>query len=305
MHIYTNKRLRPFFYPVIKLSQWLGTYHPKSLARIRYYARFHKPLHLKTPRTLNEKILFLSLKTDTSLWTVCTDKYEVRDYIEQCGLDDILVKLYGVWENASDIDFNNLPNNFVLKATHGCGDVLIVEDKNKLNISEVIDDFNKDVNTVYGALESAHHYMRIQAKIIAEELLKDDTGKSVIDYKFWCFNGKPHFIFVGSNRTNTTLDIMLYDLLWKEHPEYLLFDNEHLHGSPIPKPKNLDKMIEVAEKLAAPFECVRVDLYNIRGKIYFGELTFTSYGGLMDYFTDEFQLLAGSIIDLSGTKVIK
>lgn len=305
MHINTNKKLRIIFLPLIKFCEWLGTYYPTSFARVRYFARFHKLPDLKNPRTLNEKILYMSLKTDTSLWTDCTDKYKVREYVKQCGLEDILVKLYGVWDLASDIDFNDFPEQFVLKATHGCGDVLIVKDKTKLEIPKVVSDFDKDLNTVYGALESAHHYMRIKPRMIAEELLMSDSAVSVVDYKIWCFNGNPEYIFVGSNRTENTLDIMIYDLNWKEHPEYMLFDKEHLHGASLAKPQNLEKMIEVARKLAKPFPCVRVDLYNIEGKIYFGELTFTSYGGLMNYFTDEFQMLAGSQIDLSGVKVVR
>ena len=310
MHIRTNPKLNKYFKPVIAFCEWLGVHHPILLARIRYFARFKKPLDLKNPQTLNEKILFLSLKTDTTMWTDCTDKYKARDYVKQCGLEDILVKLYGVWDKASDIDFNQLPDEFVLKATHGSGDIKVVTDKSKLNIPELVAEFDKDLKTVYGALESGHHYMRIQPRMIAEELLHNDpeTAKisfSIIDYKIWCFNGKVHWLWACANRDEHTTEVMTYDIDWNAYPEYSIFENDYRHGEILPKPKNLKRMIEVAEILAKPFPCVRVDLYNIDGKIYFGELTFTSYGGLQDFYTDEFQQLAGSQIDLSEVKVVR
>ena len=310
MHIRTNPRLNKIFKPVIMFCEWLGVHHPILLARIRYYARFKKPLHLKNPQTLNEKILFLSLKTDTTLWTRCADKYEVRDYVKECGLEDILIPLVGVWEHATDIDFNKLPDEFVLKATHGSGDIKVVTDKTKLDIPKIVDEFEEDLKHQYGALESGHHYMRIHTRMIAEELIHNDpeTAKissSIIDYKIWCFNGKVHWLWACANRDEHTTEVMTYDTEWNAHPEYSIFENDYRHGEILPKPKNLEKMIEVAEKLAKPFPCVRVDLYNIDGKIYFGELTFTSYGGLQDFYTDEFQMLAGSQIDLTGVKTIR
>lgn len=310
MHIRTNPRLNKIFKPVIMFCEWLGVHHPILLARIRYYARFKKPLHLKNPQTLNEKILFLSLKTDTALWTRCADKYEVRDYVKECGLEDILIPLVGVWEHATDIDFDKLPDEFVLKATHGSGDIKVVTDKTKLDIPKIVDEFEDDLKHQYGALESGHHYMRIHPRMIAEELIHNDpeTAKissSIIDYKIWCFNGKCYWLWACANRDEHTTEVMTYDTDWNAHPEYSIFENDYRHGEILPKPKNLERMIEVAEKLAKPFPCVRVDLYNIDGKIYFGELTFTSYGGLQDFYTDEFQKLAGSKIDLSGVKTVK
>lgn len=310
MHIRTNPKLNKIFKPVIAFCEWLGVHHPILLARIRYFARFKKPLHLKNPQTLNEKILFLSLKTDTTLWTRCADKYEARNYVKECGLEDILIPLVGVWDHATDIDFNKLPDEFVLKATHGSGDIKVVTDKTKLDIPKIVAEFEEDLKHQYGALESGHHYMRIKPRMIAEELIHNDpeTAKissSIIDYKIWCFNGKCYWLWACANRDEHTTEVMTYDPDWTAHPEYSIFENDYRHGELLPKPKNLDRMIEVAEKLAKPFPCVRVDLYNIDGKIYFGELTFTSYGGLQDFYTDEFQKLAGSKIDLSGVKVVK
>lgn len=310
MHLRTNPKLNKISKPIIWFCEWLGENHPIALASLRYYARFNKPLRLNNPKTLNEKILYLSLKTDTTLWTKCADKYEVRDYVKECGLEDILIPLIGVWNHATDIHFDKLPNEFVLKATHGSGDILVVTDKSKVNWPKVRNMFKKDLSQRYGAIESGHHYMRIVPKIIAEKLIQNDPetariSSSIIDYKMWCFNGKVHYIWACANRNDSTTEVMTYDTDWHAHPEYSIFDHDYRHGKLLPRPKNLEKMIEVAEKLSKPFPCVRTDLYNIDGKIYFGELTFTSYGGLQNFYTDEFQKLAGSQIDLTGVKAIR
>ncbi len=230
-------------------AMWLGVHHPILLARIRYFARFKKPLHLKNPKTLNEKILFLSLKTDTSLWTKCADKYEVRDYVKDCGLEDILIPLVGVWEHATDIDFDKLPDEFVLKATHGSGDIKVVTDKNKLDIPKIVAEFEEDLKHQYGALESGHHYMRIHPRMIAEELIHNDqeTAKissSIIDYKIWCFNGKVHWLWACANRDEHTTEVMTYDTEWNAHPEYSIFENDYRHGEILPKPKNLGRRLK-------------------------------------------------------------
>lgn len=304
MHIRTNPLLNKLFQPLIIFCEWLGEHHPITLAKIRYFARFKKRLNLNNPQTLNEKILFLCLKTDTTLWTRCSDKYAVRSFVEEKGLKDILIPLIGVWDKATEIDFEKLPEEFVLKGTHGSGDILIVTDKTKIDWSKTVKMFEKDLSKRYGALESGLHYMRIVPRMIAEELIQNDEetqkiSSSLIDYKIWCFNGKCQYIWTCANRDEHATDVMTYDREWNSHPEYSIFYSGYKHGEILPKPKNLERMIEIAEKLSEDFPCVRVDLYNVGGKIYFGELTFTSYGGLQDFYTDEFQKLAGNMIDLN------
>lgn len=309
MHIRTNKTLNLLFRPVLLFCEWLGAHYPKTLVKLRYFERFHTPLHLTHPQTLNEKILYLSLRTDTALWTTCADKYAVREYVQACGLGDTLVKLYGVWDTIEEIDFSRLPHEYIIKTTHGSGDVTIVKDNSTFDKTSVVAYYTKELSKRYGAIEGGKHYMRIEPRLIIEELLHNDAeslkhSTSIIDYKIWCFNGKAHYIWACCNRTKTGVDVMTYDREWNAHPEYSRFNQEYREGQLIPKPKNLDKMLAYAEKLATPFPCVRVDLYNLDGKIYFGELTFTSLGGLMDFYSDEFQLLAGSKIDLSNVETI-
>lgn len=295
-----EKRL---FKPIVAVVGFWGRHCPESLVRIRYLLRFKKRLDLTSPQTLNEKILYLSLRTDTSIWTRLADKYEVRNYVGECGLSEILVPLYGHWSDVEQIDFSELPNSFVLKTVQGSGDIIIVRDKAQLDVDSVRRLMTTALRTKYGELEGGKHYMRIKPAIIAEELLNnDDSSKeystSIIDYKIWCFNGRPRYIFVCCNRDKNGTDVMTYDLDWVAHPEYSVFDHHYRRGKIIPKPANFDRMIDVATILAKPFPVVRVDLYNLAGILYFGEMTFTSLGGLMNYYTDDFQLYAGSLIDL-------
>ena len=300
MHITKNPFLKILFKPLISTAKWLGKKHPKTLVRIRYLLRFRKRLDLNNPKTLNEKILYLSLCTDTSEWTMLSDKYSVRKYVEDCGLNENLVKIYAHWVNEQDIDFKNLPNSFVIKSVQGCGDIILVNDKNTIDESDIREKIEPMLHERYGALEGGKHYLRIEPAIIVEELLPIENGQSLTDYKIWCFNGKPEFILTCSKRFKGGVYLGSYDKDWNYRQNDMVFSKEHPEEKePLAKPENLDKMLEIAENLAKPFPCVRVDLYNINSKIYFGEMTFTSLGGLMDYYTDDFQKMAGSMIDLN------
>lgn len=304
MGIRTNPVLNIICRPIIWAASFLGRNYPEILVKMRYLVRFRKILNLNNPKTLNEKILYMSLRTDTTMWTRLADKYNVRGYVEECGLADTLITLYGHWESADDIDFDMLPEGFVLKTVQGSGDIILVKDKQGSDITKIRKLMNNAVRTRYGELEGGKHYLRIKPAIIAEGLLFNDEesakySTSIIDYKMWCFNGKVHYIWACCNRDSHGTDVMTYDTEWKEHPEYSVFNKHYRQGPILPRPKNLDKMIEVAEKLAKPFPVVRVDLYNLAGKIYFGEMTFTSLGGLMDFYTDEFQNMTGDLIDIN------
>lgn len=287
-----------------KICGYIGEKYPKEWITLRYFLRFHKPIHWKYPRNLNEKILYLSIFTDTSKWTELADKFSVRKYVTDCGYKDSLVELYGVWKNANDIDFNQLPKQFVMKTNHGSGEIKVIKNKSLIDKKQIIDYFNKAVATPYGAIEAGMHYLRIKPCIIAEQLLVNDIdsqkySSSIIDYKCWCFNGKVYYIWVCCNRDSHGTDVLLYDRDWNVHIEYSIFTKHYRRGEVIPRPANLSEMINIAEDLAHPFPCVRVDLYNIGRKIYFGEMTFTSLGGLMNFFTDEFLRKAGDLIDLN------
>lgn len=304
MHVRTNKILNLTLRPLVIASEWLGKHDPTMLMKIRYFMRFHKRLNLKNPQTLNEKILYLSLKTDTTKWTRLADKYAVRSYVKECGLEHILTKLYAHWTKEEEVDFDVLPDNFVLKSVQGCGDVIIVKEKADLDQEAAKKSIHTMLHERFGALEGGVHYMRIKPAAIVEELLPIEEGGYLIDYKIWCFNGKACFILTCSNRTKSGVMLGSYDTEWNYHKEHLISSKEHpVRPNPLPKPENFEEMLKIAETLSKPFPQVRVDLYNIKGKIYFGELTFTAYGGLINYYTEEFQRMAGDKIDVKLNNV--
>lgn len=302
-HPTMSKVGRIAFYPLIKFCAWLGENHPVTLVKFRYLFRFQKLPNLKNPKDLNEKILYLKLFTDTSRWTILADKYRVRDYVKECGLEKYLIPLVGVWNNADDIDFTNLPSSFIFKANNGCGKSsnLIVKDIAKLDISKTRDLLQSWLNEKHiGALAAEPQYKKMPPCVLAEVLLPEEAGKkSPIDYKIWCFNGKAHYIWTCSDRDSNGTEVMTYDTAWNALPEVCVFESRYRKGKLLPKPENLDEMLRVAETLTKPFPCVRLDLYNINGRIFFGEMTFTSLGGMMDFYTPDFLKKMGDMVDLN------
>ncbi len=273
------------------------------LTKIVYYRKFGKALNLKDPKDLNEKIQWLKLNSNTSQWSRLSDKYAAREYVRECDCSENLVDLYGKWDNASEIDFDALPHSFVLKSNHGCGGNLLVEDKSTLDIESSVAKLNGWLSKSYGKKHAEFHYLDIKPCIIAEELLHNNSADyehstSLIDYKVWCFNGKPHYIFVCTNRTHGSIDLVVYDLDWRVQEGALNSTSHFKIGKSIPRPDALSEMLKVAEKLAKPFPQVRADFYIVDNKVYFGEMTFTSAAGMMNYFTDEFLLHLGGLIDL-------
>ena len=278
---------------------------PASYAKYVYKKATGRKLNLKDPKDYNEKVQWLKVYSDTSMWTKLADKYKVREYIEECGLEEILVKLYGVWERAEDIDFDKLPDKFVLKTNHGHGRNLFVRNKNQLNIEETREKFNDWIKEKYGLVSFEPHCWKIPRRIIAEEFLEDKlTSKissSIVDYKFQCINGEPEYVTIMFDRA-IAIKSCAFDMQWnslRDHAAgYLANDYSDLITS---KPERLDEMIKICRILSKPFVQVRVDLYEVDRKVYFGELTFTPGGGL-GYFTPEYFLKIGEKMDLSKAK---
>lgn len=289
---------------MLDIKAWLAHYDAKKCMSIYYKASLHKDMNWDNPTNLIEKINWLQLNSDTTLWTKCADKYRVREYLKEKGCGNYLNELYGVWDKAEEVDFESLPNQFVLKANHGCGEVMVVKDKSTLNIEQTRKKMSKWLKDNYGKKSGQTHYTRIKPCIIAEELLVQSeelnsfSPKSLVDYKVWCFGGEPESIFVAYNRHNTLMvNMALYDTKWKPIPQYLR-DTDLEKYNPnvsIPKPDCLEEMLEIARKLTKPFPEVRLDFYIINGKPYIGEMTFTSGYG---YFTDDYYEYLGSKVNL-------
>lgn len=301
--------IRSRYYALIikytKIYREIVNKYPKKAIDMMWFRCYRSSFPWDNPVTLNEKIVWLSGKTDTSLWTKYSDKYEVRKHIEDLGLGHILTKCYGVWDDFDDIDLSKLPDSFVLKCTHDCGSTIVVNDKNLMNMNYTRKFIQSHLKTILGYETCEPHYTKIKPRIMAEEVIKFDTSlsSSIIDYKFWVFNGKCDYCMLVYDREpeekggHYILD--LYEVRpWKQ-TKGLISKYDNRYNRIMPPPDNLDEMVRVAETIGKGFPEIRVDLYNVKGKIYFGEMTFTSQGGRMSYYTDEFQKITGEMIDLN------
>lgn len=258
-----------------------------------YYEAFGKELNLDNPKTFNEKINWMKLKYKNELATICADKYEVRGYLEKKGYKWLLNDLIGVYESVSDLDVDKLPDRFVLKATHGSGWNLIVKDKNSVNWFPwklIMKSWLKQ-NFYYYGREWVYNNMK--PRIICEKYLEDDNGE-LLDYKVYCFNGEPKFVQVDVDRFGHHT-ANYYDINWNDMP--FQYDDEN-SGRIINKPKNLEEIIKISRDLSKDFPHVRVDFYEVNGRLYFGELTFFSASGTAKFNPEKYDEIIGSWLSL-------
>lgn len=279
----------------------LGYNNPKKLSNILYENCFGKAINWNSPTNLNEKINWLAFNTDTSIWSTLADKYKVRNYIKQKGFEHILTQIYGVWDNVDFIDFNKLPNKFVLKCNHDAGTAIFIKDKTKLNIDELKLRLKENLNSPFGVKTAEPHYLGIKRLIFAEEFLEErnSLSNSLIDYKFWSFNGITDYCHVIYNKQiykEKKSDVYAVKN-WKRLNGKLINVHESLNLL-LPKPSRLKEMIEIIYQLTNEFPECRVDLYECNNKVYFGELTFTSACGRIKNYSEDFLLELGNSITL-------
>lgn len=274
--------------------------HGVIVNRISYYKATKRWLNLRNPKTWSEKLFWLNKYWQPEEKSICADKYRVREWVAQKGYPDILLQLLGVYDKAEDIVFEDLPNRFVLKCNHGCACNVIVEDKSLLNIPEACRKLNGWLKRDYSLSYNEAHYHSIPPKIICEQFLPVNTYADVVDFKIHCFNGIPRWIGICYDRAKdaTNQKEMIYSPEWKRLM-YLKSDRSD-DGKWLDKPKNLDRMLEIARAFSKEFPYVRVDLYSVGEKIFFGELTFTPSGNMPeDEYTEEVATIAGDYLDLS------
>lgn len=264
----------------------------KAMINLQYKISTGRKLNLENPQRFTEKLQWYKLNYRNPLMTKCSDKYNVREYIISKGYGDILVPLYGVYENAEDIDFDKLPNKFVLKTTNGSHTNILCKDKSKLDREATIKILNEWLNKRSSKLGREWSYYDIKPRIICEKYLDKDENDDLIDYKFFCFNGEPFCLYIIVERyLEHGIKLGIYDLE---------FNKLNYKRSDIPdmttyavKPKNFEKMVEIAKDLSRDFPHVRVDFYNVNGQIYFGELTFYDGSGYKGYSPDDFDFILG------------
>ncbi len=254
-------------------------------------------MNLDNPKTYNEKLNWYKLNYKNDLMIQCVDKVLVDEYVKSKGLGHILTKKYAIWNNPEEIDITNLPNKFVIKTNHDTGGVVVCrrkEDFNKDKYDFIKKHFEKDFCDYY--LEWPYKF--VEKKIFAEEIIETNNGKFPLDYKFFCFNGEPKFIFVGSER-ETEFKIDFFDTEWNWLNVKRNYPNAKKHPE---KPGNLAEMLEIAKVLSKDFPHVRVDLYNENGKIRFGELTFYSGAGIGRLYPHSFDYKFGEYFDIECIK---
>ena len=258
---------------------------PKLNTQVWYHHKFGKWLDLKHPQTSNDKVLWLKLNTyyNNPLITQCADKYAVREYVQKQGCGDILNELYGAWTNPDEIDFNALPDKFVLKNNYFYHMNLVVTDKSKLDIPATRKMLKEWLKSDGHLLRSEMQYAAIPKKIIAEKFIETEDGLAPADYKIYCCNGKPLYVMVCIGREqNVKPKFYYFDIKGNLQRELTRDGLKAPQDFKYDIPAGWDEMIKYAEKLSAPFPFVRADFYLEKGQVIFGELTFTPAAGLDD-----------------------
>lgn len=272
----------------------------KTMLKLQYRIKLKRKLDLKTPKRYTEKLQWYKLNYHDPAMMKCVDKYGVRDYITAKGLNEILNTLYQVVDDPAQIDFDALPDKFIIKTTNGSGTNIICRDKTTLNIEETKSKLKDFLSMAEASAGREWAYGGSSKRIIIEQLLEDPSNQDlgVSDYKFLCFGGEPKYIVYDKDRFSDHKR-NFYNVDWN----YVSVDSDvGCFGDVVEKPKNLGRMIEIARQLSKDFPAVRVDLYNIDGQIYFGELTFYPWSGYVQFSPDEFDIELGDYFALPEVK---
>ena len=284
----------------LRVNSKLGLYNnmdDKKFIEKMFKATMDYPLNLENPKSFNEKLQWLKLYDRNPLYTKLVDKYKVREYISEKIGEDYLIPLLGVWDDPEEIDFDSLPNKFVLKCNHNSGlGMCICTDKSKIDIKKVKNELKSGLAQNYYLNGREWPYKNVSRKIICEKYMTDETGKNLRDYKFYCFDGKPKIVGIYQDRNSdkeTTGDFFDMNFEWVD----LKFGMPNALNKP-QKPQKFQEMIKIAEILSEGIPEIRVDLYISNNKIYFGELTFFDGGGFDKIEPLEWDYKLGSWIKL-------
>lgn len=262
--------------------------------KLEYFFGMKKFLNLENPQTFNEKLQWLKLYAKKKEYTNLVDKYEAKNHVAKILGKDHIIPTLGVWDRFEDIDFEKLPNQFVLKCTHDSGGLVICKDKTQLNIKKARKKINKSLKKNFYLEHREYPYKDVRPRIIAETYMVDESGIELKDYKFFCFDGEPRMLFVATDRPYDTR----FDFFDTEF-NHLPFKQGHpLATKKIVKPKGFDEMLRFAALLSKDMPHVRIDLYDINGKIYFGEYTFFHFSGNVPFEPEEWDYKVGQWLNL-------
>ena len=282
------------------IGKFLYRFYPylpsKTAVKLKYYYCFGRKLDLNNPRSYNEKLQWLKLYDKHPEYSQLVDKIEAKKYVANIIGDKYIIPTLNVYEKVEDIDWDKLPNQFVLKTNHGCGRMIICKDKSKLNIGEEKKMLRTALRQYYSRWNNEYPYRFVHRRMLLEPYMEDETGE-LRDFKFLCFDGEPYCLFVATDRGKKDVETKFdfYDMDWN----FLSFTNGHPNsGRLILPPQHFDEMKEIARKLSKGFPHIRVDLYNINGTIYFGELTLFHWSGLKPFVPERWDYILGEKIHL-------
>lgn len=286
---------KPYLIPLGMQNHGMGWIVPDALyLKCKFYNELGYRLNLKAPSTFNEKLQWLKLYDRRPIYTKMVDKYEVKQYVADIIGEEFIIPTLGVWDEFDDIDFEALPDQFVLKCTHDSGGLVICKDKSKFDVDEARTKIQGCLDTDYYLLGREWPYKNVRRRIIAEAYLADEFVTELKDYKLMCFNGCVKCTFVCSERYSSEgLKVTFFDREWNQMP----FERHYPASMvPIVKPRQYEKMIELAEKIGADIPFVRVDFYEMNGQIFFGEITLYPGCGFEEFIPAEWDYILGEWI---------
>ncbi len=276
----------------LKLINLLAFIPKKPYLKMVYKIKTGKKLNLKNPKGFNEKLNWLKLYDIHEEYTQLVDKLAVRDYITQKIGADYLIPLVGNWDKFEDINFDLLPEKFVLKCNHDSGSVKLIQNKNDIDRQGLQKFFKGRLKLSPYVMGREYPYRKVKPCIIVEQYMETANGTGINDYKFFCFNGKPEIMFVATDRA-TDVKFDFFDMEFNHLDIYNIHENSNKE---IEKPACFDEMIELCKKLTRGMKFVRLDFYEIDGKVYFGEFTFFHGGGFYLFHPDEWEQKLGDLI---------
>lgn len=272
----------------------------EQFLKLKFKVMMNERLDLKNPKTFNQKIQWLKMNNRKKEYSNMVDKYEAKKYVKNIVGEAVIIPTYGVWSEFDSIPFEELPNQFVLKCTHDSGGLIVVKDKSKFDVEKAKIKIEKSLKNNFFYNSREWPYKNVKPRIIAEKYMTNGEN-GLTDYKFYCFNGEPKYLYVSEGMENhETAIVSFLDINWQK-AKFGRYD--YLEYSTIPnKPKNFSEMIRIAKILSRGHAFLRVDLYEIEGKVYFSELTFSPCGGYMPFKPKSWDETLGELIDLSLCK---
>ena len=278
------------------LRRTIGPYMgDESFIKWEYYSGMRKFPNIKHPTTYNEKLQWLKLNDIHPEYGELVDKATAKDIVAKEIGEEHIIPTLGIWNTFDEVDFDSLPNQFVLKTTHDSGGVVVCKDKTSFNKEEARGKIEKSLNNNYFLVHREYPYKYVKPRVLAEQYMVDESGTELKDYKFFCFNGKCKMLFVATGRGAGDVRFDFFDTEFNHLP----FQQGHPWADyPIQKPKGFEKMIELAEKLSTKYLHVRVDFYDINGHVYFGELTFFHFSGNVPFVPEEWDYKIGEWLTL-------